>query len=219
MIADVGKDAVMPRTRPVRAAAWTVIGVVVAVSLGGCATAAAGGDAADSDSIAARASVLGIAPDLVYMTEADGYDLAPQSVGPSGLDGMSATWFNQTTGAMLTIRTSRGEMTAASCPESPLWDAPDAAVTCTDEDGVWHRSGVGVHEYVAVRDGALIGVGGVGATPTELSAAARAVRVPSEAELERLFSDAPDVSATPVERGDLPDNGDGAPIDLVGPGG
>ena len=39
-------------------------------------------DAADPGSIAERASVVGIAPELVYTTKVDGYDLAPQSVGP-----------------------------------------------------------------------------------------------------------------------------------------
>jgi hypothetical protein len=45
------------------------------------------------------------------------------------------------------------------------------------------------------------------------------LHVPSDAELERLFSDVPEAPAEPVERGDLPDDGDGAPIDPVGPGG
>ena len=148
-----------------------------------------------------------------------GYDRAPQSVGPGAADGMSATWFNQTTGSMLTIRTDRGELTAASCVGTPLWEAPDEPVTCTDEDGLWHRTGGGIHEYVAVRDGALILVTGNNAPPAELMAAAKAVHVPSDADLELLFSDAPEVSPSPVERGDLPENGDGAPIDPQGPGG
>ncbi|MDF2508338.1 MAG: rane protein, partial [Microbacterium sp.] len=171
-------------------------------------------------SIAERASVVGIAPELVYTTEVDGYDLAPQSVGPGAAEGMSATWVDESTGAMLTIRTDRGELTAASCAETPLWDAPDEPVTCTDEEGVWHRSGGAIHEYIAVRDGALIRVTGMSdASPEELLAAAKAVHVPSEAELALLFSDLPEVAPEPVERGDLPENGDGAPIDPVGPGG
>ncbi|MGK3952311.1 hypothetical protein ACLKM7_08305 [Microbacterium sp. I2] len=213
----------MPRTRPLRAIAPATLSVIVALiaaSLGGCASGMAGTDAADPDAIAGRASAVGIAPELVYTTEVDGYDLAPQSVGTGAAEGMSATWFNQTTGAMLTIRTDRGELTAASCAGIPLWDAPDGPVTCTEEAGIWHRSGGGVHEYVAVRDGALIMVTGMNNAPSEdLLAAAEAVHVPSDAELELLFSDLPEVPAAPVERGDLPDNGDGAPIDPGGPGG
>lgn len=213
----------MPRTRPLRAAASAAVSVVVAlvaVSVSGCASQTPGTDAADPSAIAERANAVGIAPELVYTTDVEGYDLAPQSVGPGAAEGMSATWVHETNGAMLTIRTDRGELTAASCVETPLWEAPDEPVTCTEEEGVWHRSGGSVHEYIAVRDGALIRVSGMNDTPpAELQAAAEAVHVPSEAELELLFSDLPDVPAEPVERGDLPENGDGAPIDPVGPGG
>ncbi|WP_019179667.1 hypothetical protein [Microbacterium yannicii] len=212
----------MRRPRPFRAIASVVVtaAVVLTVSLGGCASVEPGMGAADPHSIAERASAVGIAPELVYTTTVDGYSLAPQSVGPGADDGMSATWYNESTGAMVTIRTDRGELTAASCVETPLWDAPADPVTCTDEDGVWHRSGGGVDEYIAVRDDVLIQVTGMNnAPPAELLAAAKAVRVPSDAELELLFSDVPDVPAAPVERGDLPDTGDGAPVDPVGPGG
>lgn len=213
----------MPRSRrlrPVASAAVAGVIALVAASLGGCASGAPGTDAADPDAIAERASVVGIAADLVFTTAVDGYDLAPQSVGIGAADGMSATWFNETTGAMVTIRTDHGELTAALCVETPLSEAPAEPVTCTDEDGVWHRSGGSVHEYIAVRDDALIRVTGMNGTPpADLLAAAKAVRVPSDAELELLFSDLPTGPAEPVERGDLPENGDGAPIDPVGPGG
>lgn len=214
----------MPPGRYLRACASTAAALVAlslaALSLAGCATAGAGADAADPDSIAERASVVGIAPDLVYTTDIDGYDLAPQSVGPGAADGMSATWFNAATGAMVTIRTDHGDLTADSCAETPLWDAPDQPVTCTQEDGVWHRTGAGIHEYIAVADGALIRVSGMNdAAREDLRAAAEAVHVPSDAELKRLFSDVPEVAPEPVERGDIPENGDGAPVDPVGPGG
>ena len=151
-------------------------------------------------------------------------DRAPQSVGPGAAGGITATWFNGSTGSTLTIRTDAGDdaddLTEASCAAMPLWDAPDDAVTCTREDGVWHRSAGGIHEYVAARDGALIRVTGMdGASRADLLAAAKAVRVPSEAELQRLFSDVPRSPVEPLQRGDLPENGDGAPIDPTGPGG
>lgn len=191
-----------------------------ALCLSGCASTASGADAASFDTIAGRAGVVGIASDLVYTTEVDGYDLQPQSVGPGAADGLSATWFNVTTGTMFTLRSDRGEMTEDSCASTPLWDGSTQAVACTEEDGVWHRTDGSVHEYVAVRGAALVLVTGMNdAPPADLLAAAQAVRVPSEAELKRLFSDLPTVSPEPVERGDLPENGDGAPIDPVGPGG
>jgi hypothetical protein len=174
---------------------------------------------ATGGSVAERAAAAGIAPDLVFTTEVDGYDLAPQSVGPADADGMSATWFNETTAAMLSIRTDRGELTASSCVDIPLWDAPEETVTCTEEGGVWHRSGGDIHEYIAVREGAQIRVIGTNAPSADLEAAARAVRVPTGAELQYLLSALPEVPTGPIERGDLPENGDGAPIDPTGPGG
>lgn len=221
----------MPRSRLLRAGASVATGVSIAlcaVLLAGCASGrfdvpgspgASDIDAAEPGTIAERAETAGISLDLVYTTEVDGYDLAPQSVGRVSADGMSATWVNTTTGATVTIRTDRGELTEASCVDMPLWDAPDQPVTCTDEDGLWHRSGAGFHEYIAVRDEALIWLIGNSASPSDLLAAAEAVRAPSDAELGVLFSDLPEVAPTPVERGDLPDDGDGAPIDPVGPGG
>lgn len=212
-----------PKLRGRAASAWSLIAVaaVATVSLVGCATKAPGADAADPNVIAERASVVGIAPDLVYTTAVDGYELQAQSVGPAAGEGISGTWFNLDTGAMLTIRTDRGGYTAAACEATPLWDASDLAVTCTEEeDGIWHRAGGDIHEYVAIRDEAVILVTGMNNAPREdLRAAAKAVHVPSESELERLFSDLPTESPQPVERGDLPENGDGAPVDPAGPGG
>ena len=200
---------------------WTAAATVVCLSLAGCAPrTGAGADAASPDSIAAFASAAGIAPELVFTTEVEGYDLATQSVGLGAADGMTATWFNGSTGAMLTIRSDFGELTEQSCTQTPLWDAPGVTVTCAGENGMWHRSGGDTHEYVAVRDGALIWVSGMeGASQEDLLTAARNVRVPSEAELEQLFSDVPPGPGQPVERGDLPENGDGAPVDPIGPGG
>jgi len=100
----------------------------------------------------------------VYTTAVEGYELASQSVGVSGSAGMSAAWYDSRTGAMVTIRTDGGELTAESC-------------------------------------------------------AAKAPHVPSDAELELLFSDVPEGPRGPVERGDIPEDGDGAPIQPVGPGG
>ena len=210
----------MRRPGPARAAASMVIAAALALTATACATGADDSPApADPSLIAESASSWAIAPELVFTTVVVGYDLAPQSVGPSNSEGMSATWVDSSTSAMLTIRTDRGEFTPAICAATPLEEAVDAAVTCAEADGVWHRSAGDVHEYVAVRGDALIRVSGVGAPPADLLAAAQAVHVPSTTELAMLFSDAPALPTAPVERGDLPENGDGAPIDPTGPGG
>nr|WP_167048082.1 hypothetical protein [Microbacterium halimionae] len=194
--------------------------VVVSISLAGCGTPGTGATEASADSIAERVSVLGISPELVYTTDVEGYDLAPQSVAQAGENGISATWFNNSTGAMVTIRTESGDLTAASCASTPMWDGPDEPVTCTNDEDVWRRVSSGIHEYVAQRTNALIWVNGSGdVPPADLLKAANAAHVPSNAELETLFSDMPTTTAEPVQRGDIPEHGDGAPIDPSAPGG
>ena len=204
-----------------RPAIVVVIAASVAMTVTACATGVAGEAPADSAQIAESARSLGIAPELVYTTDVEGYELAVQSVGPNGSAGLQGTWFNDSTGGMLTIRTDLGELTAETCPATPLEEALDATVTCKeDEDGLWHRSAGGAHEYVATHAGVLFRVSGRDAPPEDLRAAAQAAHVPSAAELELLFSDAPELpTGPPVERGDIPENGDGAPIDQPGPGG
>jgi len=212
----------MRRTGPSGVAWAAAVAIAIAgVCLAGCAPrTGAGAGAASEESIAAVATPAGIAPELVYTTEVDGYDLAPQSVGLGAADGMTATWFDGSTGAMLNLRTDFGDLTEESCAAMPLWEAPEVTVACADEDGMWHRSGGDAHEYIAVRGDALIWIFGTGgASQADLLTAAKNVRVPSDAELERLFSAAPQTPGEPVERGDLPENGDGAPIDPTGPGG
>jgi hypothetical protein len=216
-----GYDRVVRLQASLRSVIALAIATSVAMTVSACATGAGANSPADSERIAESASSLGITPELVYTTDVDGYDLAVQSVGSTGSNGMSASWFSEARGGILTIRTDFGEVTAENCAATPLFEAHDVAVTCEeDEDGLWHRTAGDAHEYVATRDDVLIRVSGRGAPEEDLRAAAQAVHVPSEAELELLFSDAPEPpSGVPVERGDLPEHGDGAPIDPSGPGG
>lgn len=198
-----------------RALGAAMMFTALAASIVGCAST----EPAAPEAIAQRATAAGISPDLVYVTSVDGYDLAPQSVGRTVADGMSASWVNTQTGGILTVRTDRGTMTEQTCPEVPLWDTLDD-VTCTSEGDIWHRFSGSAEEYIVARNGALILVTGRNlADPADLEAAANAVRVPTDAELDLLFSDLPDGPAQPIERGDLPENGDGAPIDPGGAGG
>lgn len=171
--------------------------VVAALGLSGC-----GGGAAGLSEIAGRSTPAGIAPELVYVTEIDGFDLATQSVGVSGDDGLSATYVNGN-GATVTLSTRSGsDPSATACA-----DLPDGA------------SGPDLRCAVRRDDVTVVLTGQDGAEPIHLRAAADAVRVPSKNELEHLFSDVPAGPKEPVERGDLPGNGDGAPIDEPGPGG
>lgn len=208
------RDSTRPRST-VGAAAATAL----AFALAGCATGAAG-TPADSEQIAERSRALGIAPDLVFTTDVGGYELQVQSVAPNGAEGMSAVWLDSA-GGMLTLRTEYGGFSDEECASGPVEGAYEAAVTCLlEETGLWLRSAGDAHEYVATRDHVLIRVASAAAPIERLREAVDAAHVPSPAELDLLFLDAPvDPTGPPVERGDLPENGDGAPIDPSGPGG
>lgn len=202
-----------PRTTAV------AIAVSMCVLLSGCATGARA-SAAAPEAVARHVDGTGIHPALVYTTEVPGYDLAPQSVGVTGEDGMSASWVDADTGAVVSIRTASGELTAEDCASTPLWEGAGGTVTCTQDGDTWHREADGIDEYVVQREDTQVWVFGRSDAPAALlRVAATNVRVPTEAELDLLFADVPATSGEPVERGDLPEHGDGAPIDPSGPGG
>lgn len=193
----------MNRSR--HATALLALGVVPAVlALGACAGRAGAGEPAGQDAIATWSGPAGIAPELVYVTDVDGFELATQSVGVMGDDGMSAA-YTRTDGdalAIVMLTTSRQpDPGAGACADLPDSSEPEPTLVC-----------------VVDRAGVHVTLAGEGVDATTLRAASEAVRVPSEGELEHLFTDV-QVAGVPVERGDLPPGWDGAPIDEVGPGG
>lgn len=180
--------------RRVLLAASTVASVLALAACGD------GGKPAEPDEIARQAGAVGIAPALVYVTELDGFDLATQSVGPSGDDGMSATYLRSGGGSVELTTRRNADPSAPACGE--LADGAAGTLRCSVERG-----------------GVQVVLSGDGVQPATLRAAGEAVRVPTSEELERLFADVPAVPASEIERGDLPTAGDGAPIDPTGPGG
>ena len=182
--------------RGAAAAAGGLVGALVVLALGACGgggTTGTGG--AD---VAARMQYAGIARDLVYVTDVDGFDLAVQSVGVSGDEGMSAAYVSPA-GTVL-LRTSRA--------------AGEQAPACAqlEDDGVGASCEV-------VADGVHVLLEGDGVDAATLRAAGGAVRPARDGELATLFSELPTPpEGEPVERGDLP-GGDGAPDNDPGPGG
>jgi len=73
--------------RGITAFSMSIVLASLAASVVGCASAAP----ADPDTIAQRATAVGMSPDLIYVTAVDGYDLAPQSVGLTGGAGISGS--------------------------------------------------------------------------------------------------------------------------------
>jgi hypothetical protein len=188
--------------RVTRTASATVAVLVppLLLTLSACAGLEGRTEPAALDVIAARSEAVGVAAGLVYVTEIDGFDLAPQSVGVMGDDGMSAMYVGHGGSGVGTVMltTSRTlDPSAVDCAALP--DSAEAAQRCTVRRGT----------VVVLLEGQDVDAG-------TLRAAGKAVRVPTEAELGELFADAP---GAPVERGDLPPVGDGAPVDPPGAGG
>lgn len=164
----------------------------------------------------------GVAPELVYEVELDGYELAEQSVGVMGDDGFGAVYVSPD-GPQVTLRVEWGTFSDDVCPETPLagTETPTSPVACERDDAGWYRVAGDAHEYVVARGGRVLRLAG------PRSAIGRA-------ELESASVDARHVGGagdggngdgttgpppTPIERGDLPATGDGAPDNDVGPGG
>ncbi|MFD0318023.1 hypothetical protein [Streptomyces flavalbus] len=214
------------RTRPLPRTSVTPLLLVAAALLTGCGgeSAADEGDApptADARELADRAGVLGIAPEHVYVTDAPGFTLARQSVGVFGDDGFSAAYFSRRTGTHFTLTVDRGSMTAASCPGQPVGDQTGGSPVCARDGDGWYRDGRSQHEYALPIDGHVIRLSAAADVPrATLRAAADAVHRPSDEELDALLPPATGARPTaPVERGDLPPEGDGAPRNDVDAGG
>ncbi|MFC6087322.1 hypothetical protein [Sphaerisporangium aureirubrum] len=159
----------------------------------------------------------GVAPDLIYAVEVKGYSLADQSVGVVGDAGFGAFYVSES-GHRVQLRIDRGTMSDDSCPGVPVTDMEPltAPVRCERDEAGWYREGGGHHEYVAVRADHLIKLAGrVGEVDrATLKAAVAGARPVSQSD-----PGTPSTPATPVQRGDLPTTGDGAPIQPTGPGG
>lgn len=197
VVRHAGADA-RPTVGAMRTRTAVVVPVLVLL-LAACGS----GELASRASIAEVSEPVGIAAELVYVADADGFDLVTQAVGPFGNDGMSAIWTRADGDdlAVVTLTTDRvPDPDAVPCDE--LRD-PSAASEL--------RCGV-------VVDGIHVTLAGEGVDGARLREIAETVHAPSEGELSRLFAElrAPD---GPTERGDLPAEGDGAPDNSVGAGG
>lgn len=175
--------------------------------------------APDRAELRARAEALGLAPELVYVTESPGFTLARQSVGVYGDDGFSSAYWSRKSGAQLLLLVDRGTMTAESCPNQPVGQGAGEPVTCERDGDAWYRTSGQQHEYAVLEKGHVVRISGDSARVDReaLRAAAEAARRPTRAELDFLLP--PPHHGEPVERGDLPPVGDGAPNNDVGPGG
>ncbi|MFF4659590.1 hypothetical protein [Streptomyces sp. NPDC001381] len=176
------------------------------------------GAAADPTELADRAQALGIAPDLVYTTDVEGYTLAQQSVGVHGDDGFSAAYFSRKSGKFFQLSVERGTLTAADCSGQPVAGTDGASTACERDGETWYRTTDGSSEYAVPKKDLVIRISGDGVPRDDLREAAENAHRPTAAELDTLLPSAP-AGGEPVERGDLPPEGDGAPDNDVGVGG
>lgn len=188
---------------------------------GGAAGGAAAGGAPPPDraDLEARALAAQTRVEHVYVTEADGFTAAKQSAGVLGDDGFQVTYVKGR--AQFTLYVDRGTVDAENCRT-----APPAAKSCEKDGKGWYRVTDGRHEYARTENGLRIQLA---ADPEAvgrdvLRAAAENVHRADEDELDALLPERTERTGraeptAPVERGDLPTHGDGAPQDPPGAGG
>lgn len=193
-----------------------VIRRVLPILLGLAVLSGCGTEGALSQAALDQARAQGVAPDLIYVVDLPGYELAEQSIGGVGDEGFGAFYVSPE-GGQVELRIDRGTFSDALCADTPVKDAePTAAVRCERDEVGWYRVAGGRHEYTAVSGDHYIRLNGrVG----EADRAALKAAVAGARHVTGEGSGTPLPPRTPVERGDLPTNGDGAPNNDVGAGG
>ncbi|MFD3451958.1 hypothetical protein ACFWVC_07220 [Streptomyces sp. NPDC058691] len=175
-------------------------------------SAACGTESANRPELEARARALGIERGMVYVTDVPGYTLANQSVGVIGDHGYGASYFSPSSGSIeMRVDERRGDPVACTDPDT----RPEAERGSCERDGEsWYRATDAGHEYVFQDGGRVIRLSGdrAGVTRDALRQAAENAHQADDRELADVL---PTTGAGPgpVERGDLPANGDVAPQD------
>ncbi|MEU5983150.1 hypothetical protein [Streptomyces sp. NPDC047434] len=197
------------RTGP-RLSLLVLLPLVLAVA--GCGTEVPGGPAPDRAELEARAHAAQTRVEHVYVTEAEGFRPALQSAGVIGDDGFQLTYVGPA-GEQLTLSAERRPFTERDCA------APPAGDTCVKEGGGWYRRSADRHAYLRNENGLRVELAAPLSVGRDLlrGAAAEAHRA-DDAELDAVLPRRTSGSG-PVERGDLPPVGDGAPDNGVGASG
>ncbi|NUP63520.1 MAG: hypothetical protein HOW71_15270 [Nonomuraea sp.] len=152
---------------------------------------ARGSGSALSRSLIDQALRQGAAPDLMYVVDLPGYELAEQSVGVINEEGFGAFYYAPD-GKLVELRVDRGPYTCAGACER-------------DGDG-WYTEREGRQEYIAIRPDHHVRL----ACPA--GQVDRAVlKQAAEGARPAVGDVTPAPPPSPAERGDLPENGDGPP--------
>ncbi|MGA5469179.1 hypothetical protein ACPCUK_10155 [Streptomyces arboris] len=178
--------------------------------------------APDRAELESRASAAQLVAEHVWVTEAAGYALARQSVGVLGDDGFGSS-YTAPDGGMLQLSVERRPHAVADCTDgSAPAGGQEPLVTCERDGEQWYRATESGHAYAQEQGDLVITVSGERerVDRATLRSAARAAHRADDHELDRVLPPAGDGSGRqPVERGDLPPVGDGAPNNGVGASG
>ncbi|WP_052851900.1 hypothetical protein [Streptomyces avicenniae] len=192
---------------------------VLGLGLAGCGeedgASGGGGGAVDAD-LVARAEALETSVDMVWVTETPGFTLAVQSAGPLNESGFQSSYVGEG-GAVFRLTVDHAPEGAADDLCAVLTGGGNAF--CATDGETWTVSpsdGAG-EQRARLADGHLVTVIGDASVPPEVLDEALAAAHPADAdELDAALPELTD-PPPPVERGDLPDVGDGAPVDPVAP--
>ncbi|MFJ3673905.1 hypothetical protein ACIPSE_46465 [Streptomyces sp. NPDC090106] len=155
--------------------------------LAGCGTEKQSGTAAGLDE---AAETWGVDPDLVYVTDAPGFTVFPESVGKYEFNQFVAAYRSDKGSLRFGLFSEFDTLTADNCADHPAGTDKAKPVTCEQDGDAWYRT-IGVsHEYAVPRDGVVIRLS---ADPEKvdratLRKAAEAVHRPDDNELAALLS-------------------------------
>ncbi|MFE2977123.1 hypothetical protein [Streptomyces sp. NPDC059258] len=176
----------------------------------------------DRAELEARASAAQLVTDHVWVTEAAGYALARPSVGVLGDDGFDSA-YTEPEGGQIQLSVERLPHADADCTDGPAAGSDrEPVVTCERDGEQWYRATESGHAYAQEQGDLVITVSGERekVDRATLRSAARAAHRADDYELDQVLPSAEEGSGRqPVERGDLPPEGDGAPNNEVGASG
>ncbi|MFI7291981.1 hypothetical protein ACIBRY_35890 [Streptomyces anulatus] len=219
-----------PRLRPVLTtlalalslAAATGCGTEVATGTEAAARSASPDPAPDRADLEARARAVQTLVEHVWVTEVPGYTLARQSVGVVGDDGFGSV-YTTSAGGQIQLRVERRAHAGADCTKEPApADGQEPLVTCERDGEQWYRATESGHAYAREQGELVVTVSGAREEVDRpaLRSAARAAHRADDHELDQVLPPADEAPGRrPVERGDLPPEGDGAPNNDVGASG
>ncbi|WP_405637050.1 hypothetical protein OG543_20730 [Streptomyces sp. NBC_01178] len=221
-----------PRFRPVLPITTSTL-VLALGAAAGCGTEPAPGvraaaptgsavPAPDGAELEARATALQTEVEHVWVTEAAGFALARQSVGVLGDDGFASA-YTSPDGRRIRLSVERRPHAVADCSDASAYPAGQKPPATCERDGEhWYSATGPGHAYAREQGGLVVTLSGTRqeVDRATLRAAALAAHRADDRELDEVLPPAGRASGQrPVERGDLPPEGDGAPDNGVGASG